>query len=740
MPDTPQPTTSDTSISDGSARLQAVLDNAVDGIVTISEQGIVESANPATTRLFGYAIHEIVGQNVKMLMPPVYADEHDGYLSNYLTTNQRRIIGIGREVEGQRKDGTTFPMYLSVSEVRIGERRTFTGIIHDLSDLKRAEEEGTRLGRILDDSLNEIFLFDSQTLKFELVNRGARENLGYSMTELKELTPVDIKPEFTEPQFLELVSPLVNGESRVLVFETIHRRKNGTTYPVEVHLQLSRVGGRAVFAAIVSDITERQQTQTALLESEARFQQLAKHILEVFWLRDVDTGKILYVSPAYERIFGRTSESLYESPPAFLESVHPDDREDVEAGLRHARDQPIEIEYRINRHDGAVRWIRSRAFPVDDDYGARIAGISEDVTDRREAAQALRRERDFAHNLVETAHAIVLVLDREGRIVRFNQFTEELTGYNADDVNGSDWFERFIPKRELERVRVVFEKAVAGEMVEGNVNAIRTREGIERDIMWFARAIREADGTISGVLSIGHDITDLRAAQRQLVQSERLAAIGQMVTGLAHESRNALQRAQACLDMLTLDLDQQPEQLDLTMRAKTALDDLHRLYEEVKNYAAPIQLERSQCDLSVIWNSVWRNLQVGCNDHQIEFLEHDHRVDLICRVDRYRIEQVFRNIFENSIAECPNPGRIEVECAEVVADAHTCVQVTFRDNGPGFGNDSEPRVFQPFFTTKQKGTGLGMAIAKRIIETHGGRIEIGQNRKSGAEIIVTLPR
>jgi PAS domain S-box-containing protein len=740
MSDLPEPAATDVPVSAGEARLQAILDNAVDGIVTISERGVIQSANPATERLFGYALNEIVGQNVKILMPPAYAEQHDGHLANYLKTGEARIIGVGREVEGQRKDGSKFPMYLSVSEVRIGRQRTFTGILQDLSDLRRAEEEGTRLGRILEDSLDEIYLFHPETLLFELVNRGARDNLGYSMAELIRLTPVDITPNFTKPQFLEFVAPLASGASRVLALRTVHQRKDGTTYPAEVHLQLSRVGGKAVYVAITSDITERQQTEVALRESEERFQQLAKHVQEVFWLQDVDTRAILYVSPAYERIFGRTCESLYETPSLFIESVHFDDREHVQAGLQQAADNPIEFEYRIKHSNGTERWIRARVFPVNDDNGKRIAGISEDITERRQAAEEIRRERDFANSLVETAHAIVLVLDVDGKIVRFNQFTEDLTGYDADDVNGKDWFDNLIPERERDRVRAVFERALAGEEIGGNVNVITTRDGVERDITWFAQAIRDPDGTITGVLSIGHDITDLREAQRQLVQSERLAAIGQMVTGLAHESRNALQRARACLDMLSLDLEEQPEQLDLTVRAKTALDDLHRLYEEVKNYAAPIQLASSTCDLRLVWKQVWKNLQVSFNRRTIELIEHDHQVDLTCRIDRYRIEQVFRNILENSIAACPDPGRIDVECGEVEVSGRACVQVTFRDNGAGFGNDTQPHVFQPFFTTKQKGTGLGLAIAKRIVETHEGQIEIGRNCESGAEVIVTLPR
>jgi PAS domain S-box-containing protein len=123
------------------ARLRAILESAVDGIIAIDESGAIQSLNPAAERLFGYAEQEIVGRNVSLLMPPPYRDEHDGYLASYLRTSQARIIGIGREVEARRKNGEVFPIHLSVGEARLGSRRIFTGIIHDLTQRNRLQEQ-----------------------------------------------------------------------------------------------------------------------------------------------------------------------------------------------------------------------------------------------------------------------------------------------------------------------------------------------------------------------------------------------------------------------------------------------------------------------------------------------------------------------------------------------------------------------------------------------------------------------
>ncbi|MEX1095402.1 MAG: ATP-binding protein [Planctomycetales bacterium] len=235
-----------------------------------------------------------------------------------------------------------------------------------------------------------------------------------------------------------------------------------------------------------------------------------------------------------------------------------------------------------------------------------------------------------------------------------------------------------------------------------------------------------------------HD--ELESAQRKLVQSERLAAIGQMVTGLAHESRNALQRAQACLDILEMDLENQPPVLDLTARIRKSLVELHRLYEEVRGYAAPIQLDLQPCDLRETWRAVWAAVIEANPGQSVRLREAEpDDLDLRIRLDRHRIEQVLRNIFENALAVSPEGGVVLVRCAETALEGRPAVRIAIADDGPGLTSEQQQQIFEPFFTTKTRGTGLGMAIARRIVESHGGTIAAGNTPQGGAEITLTLP-
>ena len=260
--------------------LEAIHDKAVDAIVTIDQDGIIQTVNPATSEMFGYAADEMEGENVSMLMPAPFRQEHDGYIKKYLETGRAKIIGIGREVTGLKEDGTTFPVHLAVSEIVVGGARLFVGVIHDLTELKNLEAEETTLGRIIEESLNEVYIFDVNTFKFIMANRGGRENLGYTLEEMQRLTPLDIKPNVTRMKFLEWIKPLVEGEKSKIEFATQHQRKDGTFYDVHVDLQKTLYKNRPAFVAIILDITQRLQAERALLEQQESMRQQLAELVE----------------------------------------------------------------------------------------------------------------------------------------------------------------------------------------------------------------------------------------------------------------------------------------------------------------------------------------------------------------------------------------------------------------------------------------------------------------------------
>lgn len=238
-------------------------------------------------------------------------------------------------------------------------------------------------------------------------------------------------------------------------------------------------------------------------------------------------------------------------------------------------------------------------------------------------------------------------------------------------------------------------------------------------------------------------IVRVRVAEERAQRSERLAAIGEMMTVLVHESRNAFQLAGASLDMLTWKLEGQAEELKLIDRVRKHQDRVRQLFEDVRGYAAPIQLDCSFVDVRTVLRDSADQIRAlhPSRTVRIEISVVDDSIGSPdANIDVSRMDQVFRNLMENSVSACPDPVEIGIECAATKREHEAMIQVRFRDNGPGLSIDCRRHVFEPFYTTRPKGTGLGMAIARRIVEAHGGTINaMASDENSGAEFLIELP-
>jgi PAS domain S-box-containing protein len=361
------------------------------------------------------------------------------------------------------------------------------------------------------------------------------------------------------------------------------------------------------------------------------------------------------------------------------------------------------------------------------------------LAERHRLARAKERSEAAFRNLVEAAECLIVIVRDDGTIQYLSPYTARLTGFGLIAPIGRDFEELLIPLPSRGILRAALDRAREGRPARGVETPVACRDGSPRWVVWTARRLGDDDGR--AVLAVGQDITEVKRAQERALQAERLAAIGEMVAGLAHESRNAMQRSQACLEMLALADRDRPDSLGLIARVQRAMDDLHHLYEDVRGYAAPIRLEARPCDLREVWREAWTHLDASRRGREATLREGTDVADLRCVVDPFRLGQVFHNLLENALAagrpDRPVHVTIRAEAAEL--DGQDALRVVVADDGPGLDAEGRRRVFDPFFTTKAKGTGLGMAIARRIVEAHGGRIAVGEN-SPGAVFLITLPR
>ena len=272
-----------------------------EGIVVVDDQQNIVASNGAANEMFGYEENELVGMSLNTLIPRDYHGAHGHHFNTFIEGSEKRQMGHGRNLYGLKKNGKQFPVEAGLNPFQIYGNTYVMALVIDITERKKSQEELSHWFQIFNESLNEIYVFDAKTLKFINVNYGAQSNIGYNLQELKAITPIDIKPEFTETSFKKMLQPLIHGTQKKLDLESVHQRKNGSTYPVEIHLQLSSIGDHEVFVAIILDITERKSYTVNLEKTVAeRTLQLEEALAKEKELSELKTKFLSLVSHEFK--------------------------------------------------------------------------------------------------------------------------------------------------------------------------------------------------------------------------------------------------------------------------------------------------------------------------------------------------------------------------------------------------------------------------------------------------------
>jgi PAS domain S-box-containing protein len=339
----------------------------------------------------------------------------------------------------------------------------------------------------------------------------------YAMPEFDGLRALALlKRRGLETPFI-LVSGTIGEETAVAAM-----KQGATDYLLKD--RLARLGP-AVTQALEQNRLRKENVcaEEALRDSEERFRQLAENIQEVFWLTDPTKNVILYVSPAYETIWGRSRAGIYASAVSWLDSIHSDDKEAVHrAAVTKQAAGTYDEEYRIVRPDGSIRWIHDRAFPVRNGAGDiyRVVGVARDITERKEAEVVLRESDRRFREMLENVELIAMTLDQKGMVTFCNDYLLRVTGWTREEVIGADWFSKFIPDQHRALRKHFVENIEAGEIPSHHENPMGTSSGQLREIAWNNTMLRDTAGKIVGTASLGEDVTDRKRAETRVRESE----------------------------------------------------------------------------------------------------------------------------------------------------------------------------------------------------------------------------
>jgi PAS domain S-box-containing protein len=650
--------------------------------------------------------------------------------------------------------------------------KSHAGMIASISEITReaAEPPKTenayfRIASILDQSLNEIYLFDAQTLRFEYVNRSAQRNLGRSMDMLRMMTPLDIKPEFDEASFRTMADLLLHGEKEILIFETVHLRGDGTLYPVEAHLQLFEQSGRVGFLAMILDITVRRRAELALRESEARFRTMANTIPQLAWIAEADGSRFWYNQRWYdytgttrEEMEGRGWEKVHD--PEMLPKVIKCWNDSTAAG------QAFDMEFPLRGANGQFRIFLTRAEPLKNSEGHVVQwfGTNTDVNEQRLVEKAHRETEKQLQVVMENMSEGLVIADSTGQPLHWNPAALEMHDIgNAEDVL-IDFhnFKEFYELSTVEGTVLPFDQwPLTRILKDGHLHDLELRlRRIDKDwnrIFSYSGSLSHyGDGKELAFLII-KDITErknadeaLRGAKINLEREvdERTAQLlakskelENFCYSVSHDLRAPLRGIDGYSRLLLEDYHEQlnEEGRDFLKNVRAATKHMTDLIEDLLAYS---RLERRGVSTTPIKLSGFvSNLLERCNAASKDVRLIVEVGDFHVSVDPEALAIALRNLIDNAIKFSryePEPV-IEIRAQAV---GSRCI-LSIRDNGIGFDMRFYGKIFEIFQrlhrAEEYPGTGIGLAMVHKAMERIGGRVWAESQLGAGAIFFLELP-
>ncbi len=388
---------------------------------------------------------------------------------------------------------------------------------------------------------------------------------------------------------------------------------------------------------------------------------------------------------------------------------------------------------------------------------ARLIG---EIVSCKRTSNALLRNKEYIESIVDTARTIILVLDTEGRIVRFNRYMEELSGYELKEVVGRDWFSTFLLSEDQVKVRGVFESSVGGTRARGNVNPIVKKDGETRLIEWWDTELKDQEGNVTGILAIGHDITDRIHAEEkekkleaQVQHVQKLESLGTLAGGIAHDFNNLLMGIIGNLDLAKDDIPVSSPAFGSVRQAEKAAKRASELCRQLLAYSGRGRFVVESIEINDIVEEMAHLLDVSISKNTVLNFDLAQNLPLV-RADATQIRQVIMNLITNASESIGKKSGI----VSITTGAMDCdhdylygvllgkslpegvyVYVDVTDTGCGMDRETVDKIFEPFFTTKFTGRGLGLAAVLGIVRGHGGAIEVASEVGRGTSIKVLFP-
>ncbi len=754
------------ALRESEERFKQVAENAEEWIWEVDAQGIYTYSSPAVEKILGYKPEEIVGK------------KH--FYDLFHPENQENITKVALKAFEQKQPLHSFinknahkngeVVWLSTSGAPIldqqGKLVGYRGTDTNITEFKKAEEAlrtSEEKYRELINGMNDtawVIDFDGGFID---VNDAAVKVLGYSREELLSGGIQEIDKHLTRSEVQALISRLPTVGTQI--FETAHTTKDGKDIPVEISSSLVTYQGKKAILSIARNITERKKDKEKLVKDQEELNLIINSSPIIIFYKDKE-GKILRANKAFaealqipqEEFVGKTVFDLYSAEIA--QSMTNDDSEVLKSGRPR-----LGIVEQYESASG-LRWVQTDKIPIFDEKGVPngLIGFALDITKQKKIEENLRASEERFRAISNSVRdAIILVNDKE-IIEYWNPAAEKIFGYTRQEAVGKKVHELVVPSSMCAEGKITIESGMqqfsqtgTGKFINGNIElTARRKDGSEFPIQLSLSPMKL--GNKWHAVGVAKDITEqkqkeqlsreyseklekaiaartneLQIVQASLLKLERLAAIGELAGMVGHDLRNPLTGIKNAAYFLrmkqTTDFDAiSKKMLEIIDKAITHAD---KIIGDLQEYSREMHVELEKCSSRSLLQEALTLVRVP---DRVKLVDNTLDEPLI-KADKTKMIRVFINIIRNAVDAMPEGGTLHI--ASVQKDGN--VEISFADTGIGMPEETLGKLFSPLITTKAQGMGFGLAICKRIVDAHQGRITVQSVEGKGSTFTVILP-